>query len=44
MFRTLYVKTSYVEAPLSNVNIKSCVLLHFNDTCDPIKAKELSHL
>ena len=28
------LKKSYVEAPISNINIISCVWLHFTNTCD----------
>jgi len=35
-YSIVVVKTSYVETPFSNINIKSCVLLQFNDICDPI--------
>ena len=37
-------KTIYVEKPLSNTNIESCVWLHFTDTCDPINTTGMSHL
>jgi hypothetical protein len=37
-------KTSYVETPLSNTNIKSCVWLHFTDTCYPVNRTGMSRL
>ena len=35
---------NYVEQPHSNIDIKSCVWLHFTDTCDPINTTGISHL
>jgi hypothetical protein len=41
---TCLFKTIYVETPLSNTNINSCVWLHFIDTCAPIKTTGMSRL
>ena len=44
MPKHVVVKTNYVENPLNNTYIKTCVRLHFTVSCDPINTTEMSHL